>query len=192
MKMVESKFARVAWGMLAMGALAACEGTAQVAAGDPQTQTQTQAQSGATAGADGADGADRAASANRHPPHAGSHRGPPAEAFDACSGKAVSDPCSVTFHDETLAGKCVAPPEGATETWIACRPDKPPPPPRSGTRDGHPHGPPPAEVFTACDGKAAGAACSVKLGDRTIDGTCKTPPAETSETRLGCLPSHPR
>jgi hypothetical protein len=49
-------------------------------------------------------------------------------------------------------------------------------------------GPPrlPPEAFTACDGKASGDACKVKLGDHTIEGTCVTHP---SEQRLFCMPS---
>jgi hypothetical protein len=56
---------------------------------------------------------------------------------------------------------------------------------------GHPHGPPPPEAFAACDGKTADASCTVALPDRTLDGTCRTPPPDSGETRLACAPAHP-
>ena len=101
--------------------------------------------------------------------------------------------CTVTFGKESLAGKCVTPPADAPDTRLVCRPDKMPEGHGPGGHRGHggrPHGPPPEEVFVACDGKAAGAACSVKIGDHTLDGTCKAPPPGVNETRLGCAPPH--
>lgn len=158
-------------------ALAACTG--QVASSDPQTQTQAQSTAATDGGADG-----------KRPAH---HHGPPPAAFEACVSKAAGDTCSVKLHDETLAGKCVTPPAGAPDTRLVCRPDKMPeghgPGGPGGPNGVHPHGPPPPEVFTACEGKAADAACTVQLGDRALEGTCRTPPAGVSETRLGCAPS---
>jgi hypothetical protein len=97
-------------------------------------------------------------------------QGPPPEAYDACSGKVAGAACSVTLHDRTIAGTCAAPPQGAPDTRLACRPEPPP------------------VVFEACHGKTEGAACTVTFGDHTVAGTCETPPGES---RLGCRPSHP-
>lgn len=47
---------------------------------------------------------------------------------------------------------------------------------------------PPPQAFAACDGKSSGAACSVKFGERSIEGTCTSHP---SEQRLFCMPSGP-
>lgn len=44
---------------------------------------------------------------------------------------------------------------------------------------------PPAEAFTACEGKAEGADCQVQLHDRTINGTCVAP----SQDELFCMPN---
>lgn len=51
----------------------------------------------------------------------------------------------------------------------------------------HPPGPPP-EAFTACDGKAAGDACSVSLHGTEVAGTCSTPPGNQA---LACRPNRP-
>lgn len=155
--------------------IAACGGTSATA--DPATQTQ--AQSATTEASAGSEG-------KRPPPP---HHGPPPEAFDACQSKAVGDVCTVTFGGESLTGKCVAPPDG--DARIHCRPDKLPEGHHPGGKGGHPHGPPPEAIFTACDGKAADAACTVTLGDRTIEGTCKAPPPGVEGTRLGCVPARP-
>jgi hypothetical protein len=45
---------------------------------------------------------------------------------------------------------------------------------------------PPAEAFSACEGKASGDACTVQLRDRAVSGTCDTPPGES---RLACRPN---
>ena len=50
-----------------------------------------------------------------------------------------------------------------------------------------PHEPPPAAI-DACKGATRGAACSVKLGDRTIAGTCELVPQTTA---LACRPARP-
>lgn len=164
-------------GSFAAAVLAACGGT--TATGEPSSQSQAQ-----TTAADGGASPD-----GKRPGH--HHHGPPPEAFEACVSKAAGDACTVTFGSESIAGKCVTPPEGAPDTRIVCRPDKMPEHGGKGGPGGHPHGPPPAEVFAACDGKAADAACSVTIGDRTIEGTCKAPPPGVEETRLGCAPAHP-
>lgn len=164
-------------GAVAAIGLAACTGA--TATSDPQTQTQ--AQSAMPAEGEG-----------KHPPPR-HHHGPPPEALEACRSKAVGDACTVTLGKESLAGECVtppAPPSGAPDgasAPVVCRPDKMP----EHGPGGRPHGPPPEEVFAACDGKAADAACSVTLGDHTIEGTCRAAPPTMNETRLGCAPSRP-
>lgn len=64
--------------------------------------------------------------------------------------------------------------------------------------DDRPSGPPrpPEEAFTACDGKSAGASCTVSFTDRdgnarSLTGTCLQPPPGVSETRLFCAPPRP-
>jgi hypothetical protein len=78
----------------------------------------------------------------------GAHRGPPAEAFEACSGKKADDACTVKRGDHEMAGKCGSPPDGDSDTRLVCRPDgghggpgghRGPPPDGSG---GHGHGSP--------------------------------------------------
>ena len=103
--------------------LAACGG--QTAATDSSSQA-AQADTVATA-----------SDAGRPPmrPH-----GPPPEALAACTGKAAGDACSVTLRDETLTGKCAAPPFDAG-AGLACRPDRMPE--HGHGPGGHPHGPPP-------------------------------------------------
>jgi hypothetical protein len=123
------------------------------------------------------------ASAAKPPPRGPRHR-PPQAAFDACASKAIDDACSVAIGDRTIAGTCVSPPPGAPDTAAFCRPSGPPPHP--------PHGPPPPEALTACDGKTADASCTVALPDgRALEGTCRTPPPDSGETRLACAPAHP-
>ncbi len=166
-------------------ALVACGGTTS---SDPAAQTQVQA-----ATSEGSGSADGRRPLRRPP-------GPPPEAFEACVAKAAGDACTVAVGDKTLTGKCVAPPppppEGSPaipDGRLACRPDDLPAPPPESRRGGsgeRPPGPPPVEVFAACDGKAAGDACVVTLADGAVDGTCRPPPGAT-ETRLGCAPSRP-
>ena len=57
------------------------------------------------------------------PPHG---RRPPPEAFSACEGKSEGAECTVSFHEHTLEGVCVAPQSDS----LFCMPnDLPPPPP---------------------------------------------------------------
>jgi hypothetical protein len=107
-----------------------------------------------------------------HPADMRPHGPPPPEAFTACEGKAARDVCSVQLHEHVLAGSCDAPPG---ETRLACHP-----------ADMHPHGPPPPEAFTACEGKAARDVCSVQLHEHVLAGSCDTPPGES---RLACHPN---
>ena len=55
---------------------------------------------------------------------------------------------------------------------------RPPGPPRK----------PPQEAFDACAKLTQGAACSITLRDRTIEGTCEAFPETTA---LACRPSKP-
>lgn len=48
-------------------------------------------------------------------------------------------------------------------------------PPVGGGRGG-PRGGPPPEAFAACEGLAAGDACTVDLGGSSVDGTCRSGP----------------
>lgn len=118
--------------------------------------------------------------------------GPPPEAFDACQAKAVGAACTVTFGPKSVAGTCTAAPPGIDDTRAACRPNDMPPPPDGGR--GHLfHGPPP-EAFTACEGKTAGATCTVAFDAHTLDGTCLAPPPharDAGESCLACAPPHP-
>lgn len=59
------------------------------------------------------------------PPPGGARREPPAFAFEACSGKAEGDDCSVQFHEETKQGSCLA----FSDQRLFCMPDDMPPPP---------------------------------------------------------------
>jgi hypothetical protein len=47
------------------------------------------------------------------------HELPPA-AFDACTGKAAGDPCTVQFGDKQIEAKCAAAPDGR----LACHPQR--------------------------------------------------------------------
>lgn len=51
---------------------------------------------------------------------------------------------------------------------------------------GPPMGGPPPEAFTACDGHAAGAACSHATPFGSVEGTC-----QIRGSRLQCIPAHP-
>jgi hypothetical protein len=59
-------------------------------------------------------------------PRHGGPREPPPFAFEACSGKAEGDDCTVQFHDETKQGSCLA----FSDQRLFCMPDGMPQPPR--------------------------------------------------------------
>jgi hypothetical protein len=166
----------MAWTMSTGGAIAliACSETTG-STSDPSAQSTGQAVT--TTSTDGG-------AAHKH-----AHHGPPPAAFTACESKAVGDACTVTFGSDSVAGHCAAPPPDVADTRSACRPDKMPG--HGPGEHGRPHGPPPEAVFTACNGKAADAACTVTLGDHTFGGSCKAPPPGIDDTRLGCMPPHP-
>ncbi|MFO0582889.1 MAG: hypothetical protein U0229_11480 [Anaeromyxobacter sp.] len=112
------------------------------------------------------------AAAQEGPPP-GPPRQPPPEAIQACSGKAASDACQVSFGGRTESGTCFA----YDGTTLACRPAHGP--------GGH-RGPPP-EAVEACKGVAEGEACAVTLGGNTLDGTCAKGPDGAGA--LACRPS---
>lgn len=162
-----------------------------LACAESAAASDTSAQSAGLALADASPNQDR-----RPPPH----HGPPPEAFEACSSKSAGDACTVALGSRSLAGTCVAPPADAPDTRLVCAPaDRPPPPPGGPRERGeHPEGgappKPPEAAFAACDGKAADAACTVTLGDRSLTGVCLGPPREgasAGETRLACAPARP-
>jgi hypothetical protein len=65
-------------------------------------------------------------------------------------------------------------------------------PSQSAAPDAHAKRGPPPEAFTACEGKMSGEACVVHFDDTDTNGNCAKPPAESSETRLLCMPKdHP-
>lgn len=135
--------------------------------------------------------ADAAGAARRGPHgHPGGHpHGPPQEALDACSGLAESDACTVSLGEHTLQGTCRASsgPDGGA---LACAPKGPPPGGPGGPHGGRPpHGPPP-EAVAACSGLSDSAACSVTLGSRTLQGTCRAAPGPDGGT-LACMPAPP-
>lgn len=68
----------------------------------------------------------------------------------------------------------------AEDSALSAMDDRPPP--------GGPGHRPPREALEACEGKAAGDACTVVLPDREIDGTCTAPPEGAPDHRLFCLP----
>jgi hypothetical protein len=61
--------------------------------------------------------------------------------------------------------------------------DRPPPPP-----DGHHHHAPPREAIDACASLKTDDACTFKLHDHEITGTCKARPDDASA--LACRPDH--
>ncbi len=58
----------------------------------------------------------------------------------------------------------------------------------AGANDRPPPHKPPQAAIDACASSSQGAACSLKLGDRTINGTCELVPQTTT---LACRPDHP-
>lgn len=123
------------------------------------------------------------------PPPPCHHHGPPPETITACADLAADAACSVTLPgpdgDHTIDGTCreLPPPPDSEDAdgVIACVPTDMPPPHRHGHE-------PPEEAFTACADLAESADCSVTLGDRAIEGTCRQ--AHDSEALL-CVPAHP-
>ena len=47
---------------------------------------------------------------------------------------------------------------------------------------------PPAEAFAACKSLSEGAACTVKFGDKSVDGTCRNGPDGQGEQ--ACVPAN--
>jgi hypothetical protein len=110
---------------------------------------------------------------DRPPPPPPPPRKPPKEAFDACEGKTAEAACTVTLGERTIEGTCRKGPDDK----VACAPNDRPPPPRPPK--------PPKEAFDACEGKTAEASCTVTLGERTIEGTCRKGP----DDKVACAPN---
>jgi hypothetical protein len=60
----------------------------------------------------------------------------------------------------------------------------------SGSDERGQHRGPPPEAFTACEGKAAGDACTMTHEEQSIAGTCVSPPADAPDARILCRPEH--
>lgn len=115
------------------------------------------------------------------PPPPGHHKGPPQEAIDACKSLAENAACTVKFVDKSVAGTCAkGPGDNAT---LACKPANMGPPP-----DARGHRGPPQEALDACKSLAEDAACSVKFGDKTLDGRCRKGPGDSGA--LACAPAN--
>jgi hypothetical protein len=56
----------------------------------------------------------------------GGHRGPPPEAFEACSSKSENDACSFSGPRGSVEGTCMSPPRGE-DGALACAPEGGPP-----------------------------------------------------------------
>lgn len=114
--------------------------------------------------------------ARAEPPPGEPHHQPPKEAYNACASSKAQDKCAVTLDDRTIDGTCAA----DADAVLFCRPAHPP--------GGHHRGPPP-EAFTACEGKAAAAACTVQHHDQSVNGTCEQGP--DGGDKLACRPERP-
>lgn len=51
-------------------------------------------------------------------------------------------------------------------------------------------GGPGGEMFEACAGKTAGTACTVKMRDKEMTGTCAAPPNGPADAKLMCKPDN--
>ena len=93
----------------------------------------------------------------------GSHTGPPAEAYTACTGKSAGNTATfVNPKGETVTGTCTQ--DGSQ---LVLRPDN-----SKGQANGKRQGPPP-EAYKACEGKSVGATAQfVNPRGETLIGTC--------------------
>ena len=66
------------------------------------------------------DTAQAAESVNSAEPGGGKKHELPPAAFDACTGKAAGDACTVQFGDKQIDAKCAAAPDGR----LACHPER--------------------------------------------------------------------
>jgi len=97
----------------------------------------------------------------------------PSPPLQACAGKNAGDACALTIADQSRPGICRAFEREATQV-LACVPASAVTPP-AGPR------------VTACNGKAAGDACTAQQEDKTFTGVCHALPSGT----LLCLPPPP-
>ena len=114
-------------------------------------------------------------------PPRGPHHQPPAEAVAACEKLTVDAACSFQLPTHSFEGACHALPESGP---VVCAPKDAPlgpppghhagPPGRDDARDDdRPRARAPQEAVDACAKLAEGAACTVNIPARTIDGTCR-------------------
>ena len=108
----------------------------------------------------------RAANDNAGPPQ------PPQEAMDACANQKEGATCTVSFHGQTVQGKCVKGPEG--QGPLACMP----PPPK-----------PPQEAMDACANQNEGAVCTLSFHGQSVKGICAKGPGGNEP--LVCMPPPP-
>jgi hypothetical protein len=95
---------------------------------------------------------------------------PPQEAIDACANLSDGATCTVSFHGQTIQGKCHAGPSGREP--LVCMP------------------PPPPEAIEACASLSEGTACAVTHDGHTMQGTCRNSPS--GEGPLACAPQPPQ
>lgn len=103
--------------------------------------------------------------------------GPPSlrpEAHVACESKNAGDACIVQVRDTQLRGTSA--PERATGK-LFCRPQLPTKPPQ--------------EAIDGCAGRQPSDACTVRFGDRDVDGTCQQTPESGLRARPARSPGEP-
>lgn len=106
---------------------------------------------------------------------------PPQALVDACSGKVEGDACMASLGEHDFIGACAVAADGVT---LACLPRH-----RGDTDDDDDEDDDESPREAACNGLPAGALCSVTLGDRTQNGTCRRDDDDDDE--LECLPPAP-
>jgi hypothetical protein len=94
---------------------------------------------------------------------------PPREAVEACASSEEGAACTVSFHGQSISGKCRKGPDG--EGPLACML------------------PPPPEAVEACASASEGAACTVTHHGRNLTGQCRYSPS--GEAPLACVPPPP-
>ncbi len=115
------------------------------------------------------------------------HHGPPPEAYTACEGKTAGDTAEfVSPHGDTVTGSCEQ--QGDR---LVLRPDNPRRNSagniRSSQNGGRRQNGPPAEAYTACEGKNVGDTAEfVNPRGNTVTGTC-----EQQDNRLVLRPDNP-
>ncbi len=103
--------------------------------------------------------------------------GPPEEVLAACDQKAEADACSFTSPRDGSAvdGTCHA--QWDDPSQLACRPNDWPGRGERGEREWGP----PEEALAACNGVAAGTACSFEAPFGPVDGICSEGPGDSGQ-----------